>query len=58
MSPARPLPTLQVIQEELGRPVHEVFSEITPEPVAAASLGQVRTKPHAPAAAGRWAPHG
>lgn len=36
----RPLIT-QVIQEELGRPVHEVFSEITPEPVAAASLGQV-----------------
>lgn len=31
----------EVIQEELGRPVHEVFSEITPEPVAAASLGQV-----------------
>lgn len=33
---------LQVMQEELGRPVHEVYSEITPEPVAAASLGQVR----------------
>lgn len=32
---------LQVIQEELGRPVSEIFSEITPEPVAAASLGQV-----------------
>ena len=30
-----------MIQEELGRPVHEVFSELTPEPVAAASLGQV-----------------
>lgn len=30
------------MQEELGRPVGEVFSEITPEPVAAASLGQVR----------------
>ena len=29
------------IQEELGRPVEEIFSEITPEPVAAASLGQV-----------------
>lgn len=36
------LVTPQVIQEELGRPVGEVYSEITPEPVAAASLGQVR----------------
>eukprot|EP00980_Cylindrotheca_fusiformis_P006630 scaffold1390_cov138-Cylindrotheca_fusiformis.AAC.33 len=29
------------IEKELGRPVEEMFSEITPEPVAAASLGQV-----------------
>lgn len=29
------------MEQELGRPVEEVFSEITPEPVAAASLGQV-----------------
>jgi len=29
------------IEKELGRPVEEIFSEITPEPVAAASLGQV-----------------
>ncbi|PSC69892.1 putative aarF domain-containing kinase chloroplastic [Micractinium conductrix] len=31
----------EVMQEELGRPIDEVYSEITPEPVAAASLGQV-----------------
>ena len=27
---------------EYGRPVEEVFVDITPEPLAAASLGQVR----------------
>lgn len=30
-----------VIQAELGRPAAAVFSTISPEPVAAASLGQV-----------------
>ncbi len=29
------------MERELGRPVDKVFSFITPEPVAAASLGQV-----------------
>lgn len=31
----------QLIETELGRPVHESFSELSPKPVAAASLGQV-----------------
>ena len=31
----------ETMERELGRPVNEVFSEITDEPVAAASLGQV-----------------
>lgn len=31
----------QTIEDELGRTVEELFSEITPEPMAAASLGQV-----------------
>lgn len=30
-----------LIEKELGRPLEEIFSHITPEPVAAASLGQV-----------------
>ena len=31
----------QTIEKELGRPLEEMYSEITPNPVAAASLGQV-----------------
>ena len=32
---------METIRQELGRPHTEIFSTITPEPVAAASLGQV-----------------
>jgi len=31
----------EILEAELGRPIAEVYSEIGPEPVAAASLGQV-----------------
>ncbi|MEH1842046.1 MAG: AarF/ABC1/UbiB kinase family protein [Nostoc sp.] len=31
----------QIIESELDRPIHESFSELSPNPVAAASLGQV-----------------
>lgn len=31
----------EVIEAELKRPVSEIYSQLTPEPVAAASLGQV-----------------
>jgi len=32
---------LPLIERELGRPIHEVFEEFEPQPVAAASFGQV-----------------
>eukprot|EP01033_Poteriospumella_lacustris_P012782 gene12781-9137_t len=32
---------MRTIEEELGRPVHELFKDMSPDPVAAASLGQV-----------------
>ena len=32
---------LQMIEQELGLPVDLIFSEISPQPVAAASIGQV-----------------
>ncbi len=39
-----------LIEQELGQPVGAVFSALSPEPVAAASLGQVRAGCAAPAA--------
>lgn len=30
-----------MIQDELGAPWYEIYAELTPEPIAAASLGQV-----------------
>ena len=33
-----------LIEEELGQPVSAVFEYLSPEPVAAASLGQARCK--------------
>ena len=32
---------MTMIQQELGRPWQEVYSQLTPKPIAAASLGQV-----------------
>lgn len=43
--------TLRLIEEELGRPVEELFAEFPDYPVAAASLGQVY---RARLADGRW----
>ena len=35
---------MRILAEELGRPPESVFSELTPQPVAAASLGQVQPR--------------
>lgn len=35
----------RIIEENLGRPMEEVLSAVSEHPVAAASLGQVRTWP-------------
>lgn len=32
---------MQVINDELGAPWYEIYADLTPEPIAAASLGQV-----------------
>eukprot|EP00271_Cylindrocystis_brebissonii_P009852 TRINITY_DN2529_c0_g1_i1.p1 TRINITY_DN2529_c0_g1~~TRINITY_DN2529_c0_g1_i1.p1 ORF type:complete len:787 (-),score=123.61 TRINITY_DN2529_c0_g1_i1:392-2752(-) len=45
---------LEIVEKELGVPIEELFSEISPQPVAAASLGQVyeaRLRPNGQAVA-------
>ena len=32
---------MDMLEQELGNPWYEVYAELTPEPIAAASLGQV-----------------
>jgi predicted unusual protein kinase regulating ubiquinone biosynthesis (AarF/ABC1/UbiB family) len=40
--PPRPFPLIQKrIEEELGKPIQDVFASFSPEPIAAASLAQV-----------------
>lgn len=36
---------MKMIEQELGRPWQQVYAELTPRPIAAASLGQVRPSP-------------
>lgn len=33
--------SVQVVNDELGAPWYEIYADLTPEPIAAASLGQV-----------------
>lgn len=35
-----------LIERELGAPLESFYSSITPQPIAAASLGQVRARAH------------
>jgi ubiquinone biosynthesis protein len=40
VAPAAPESVRALLEAELGRPVHEVFAELDPEPLAAASIAQ------------------
>lgn len=44
---ARSEVAMEMINSELGRPWTEIYSELTPSPIAAASLGQVGWGPGA-----------
>ena len=41
--PMEPVLVAAVIESELGRPPEQLFAEFSPEPIAAASIGQVHT---------------
>jgi len=48
MPPFADAVAFKLIEEELGRPLADLFEAIGPAPVAAASLGQVGTTHHLP----------
>ena len=49
---------MELLEQELGAPWSTFYSELTPEPIAAASLGQARRAPPSPPekGSGFWGP--
>src|SRR5690606_8796367 len=43
VAPVPPKAIIAVIEEELGRPINEVFDNFDPTPIGSASIGQVHT---------------